>query len=208
MDTPNEDAVVASSEAGALSASSLQTALDTLSGAVLEGTDSVTALALDLVRTSTGAVTAAVLRRTQGEWVPQSALSSDSSQLLESGIEDLLKDDSRLSCGSYGCFVPLSPGTESIFLPRFSPGLTTGAPASPGFSFYPGIICGQPGTGSRGRAGRDQRVAECRARDALRTRAQPGIVVRDARDAPAPFVKHLRRVSQRGRRGRDAQLRG
>lgn len=121
MDTSHEDAVLTTVDAGAPATFSLQTALDTLSGAVLEGTESVTTLALDLIRASTGATTAAVLRRTQGEWVPQSALSGDSSQVLESGIEDLQKDDSRLSFGSYGCFVPLSPGSEAIFLPRFSP---------------------------------------------------------------------------------------
>lgn len=109
MDTSHEDAVLTTVDAGAPATFSLQTALDTLSGAVLEGTESVTTLALDLIRASTGATTAAVLRRTQGEWVPQSALSGDSSQVLESGIEDLQKDDSRLSFGSYGCFVPLSP---------------------------------------------------------------------------------------------------
>jgi len=46
---------------------------------------------------------------------------ADSYDGLASGIEELLKDDSRLSFGSYGCFVPLSPGSETIFLPRFSP---------------------------------------------------------------------------------------
>ena len=117
----HEDNVVATAEAGAQSAFSLQGALDTLSGAVLEGTESVTTLALDLVRAITGATTASLLRCTQGEWVPQSALANDNSQLLESGIEDLVKDDSRLSFGNYGCFVPLSPGSEAIFLPRFSP---------------------------------------------------------------------------------------
>ncbi|MHB9841448.1 helix-turn-helix domain-containing protein [Paraburkholderia terrae] len=121
MNTSHDDAVTATAEAVGSLAFSLQTALDTLSGAVLEGTDSVTNLALDLVRASTGVSTSAVLRRTQGEWVPQSALGSESSQFLESGIEDLLKDDSKLSSGSYGCFVPLSPGTEAIFLPGFIP---------------------------------------------------------------------------------------
>ncbi|MGT2476616.1 helix-turn-helix domain-containing protein [Paraburkholderia terrae] len=121
MDTSHDDAVIATAEAGALPAFSLQTALDTLSSAVLEGNDSVTNLALDLVRASTSGSTSAVLRRTQGEWVPQSAMGSESSQFLESGIEDLQKDDSKLTCGSYGCFVPLSPGTEAIFLPGFVP---------------------------------------------------------------------------------------
>src|ERR1700751_4429901 len=121
MDTSHQDAVSETTGAGDPPAFSLQTALDTLWGAVLEGTDSVTTLALDLVRASTGTATAAVLRRTQREWIPQSALGSENSQLLEQGIEDPLKDDSRLWYGSYGCFVPLSPGTEVIFLPGFSP---------------------------------------------------------------------------------------
>lgn len=121
MNTSQENVVLATAHAGESQIFTLQTALDTLSGAVLEGTESVTALALDLVRASTGATSAVVLRHTQGEWVPQSALTGESSKLLESGTEDLLKDDSRISLGSYGCFVPLSPGFEAIFLPRFMP---------------------------------------------------------------------------------------
>ncbi|SAK99241.1 DNA-binding protein [Caballeronia pedi] len=123
MDSSHAGTLVSSIEACATHEVSLQGALDTLSGAVLEGSESVTSLAVDLIQASTGAPTATVLRRTQGAWVPQVPLSGDNSQLLEQGIEDLVRDDSRLNEGTYGCFVPLAPGSEAIFLPRFQPSL-------------------------------------------------------------------------------------
>ncbi|WP_322013742.1 helix-turn-helix domain-containing protein [Paraburkholderia sp. J12] len=116
-----EDALVTAPEAGVSRRFSLQSALDTLSAAVLEGTESVTSLALDLVRAGTGAATVIVLRRTQGEWSAQTALDNRNGKLLAAGMEDLLKDDSQFVPGDYGCFVPLAPGSEVIFLPDFAP---------------------------------------------------------------------------------------
>lgn len=100
---------------------SLQSVLDTLSQAVLEGIESIAPIAIDLINACFNVPNLVLLREQQGEWVPQSSLSDEARSLFQEAASDLEKNDSTVMCGKYGCLVPLLPGVEVIFIPGFTP---------------------------------------------------------------------------------------
>lgn len=96
-------------------------ALETLSGAALDGTSSVASIALDMVRAATGATEVVLIERSGDDWAPQNVVSESTGRLLQTATADILREDTRTLCGTYGCFIPLAPGSEGIFVPRFAP---------------------------------------------------------------------------------------
>ncbi|MFT4065578.1 helix-turn-helix domain-containing protein [Paraburkholderia sp.] len=121
MDIYRADEVATAGRKGSIADFSLQTALDTLSAAVQDGTESVTSLALDLARTATGIDALIVLRYANGEWIPQSPLTVEYSDHLLAGLPEFQRDESKVCVSRHGCYVPLAPGFEAIFLPGYSP---------------------------------------------------------------------------------------
>ena len=100
---------------------SMPRALEILAKVALEGTASVASIALEMVRAAAGSTKVFVIKRGNDGWAPQSVATSFPKSQLEAALPELLADDSRVLVGIYGCFVPLSPGVEGLFLPDFSP---------------------------------------------------------------------------------------